>query len=219
VKLATVRLVLTLAVSRRWCLRQLDISNAFLHGFLNEDAYMQQPPDFEVPQHPSYVCKLHKSLYGLKQSPRAWYSRLSDKLHQLGFSSSKADTSLFIFSHGTVTIFMLVYVDDIIVAGSCPRTIDRLLQSLLQCFPVKDLGRLEYFLGIEAVYNSGGIILSQRKYALDLLHRAHMENCKAVSTPMSVTDKLSRESGQALSADDTLKYRSMVGGLQYLTMT
>jgi histone deacetylase 1/2 len=114
---------------------------------------------------------------------------------------------------------MLVYVDDIIVAGSCPRTIDRLLQSLLQCFPVKDLGRLEYFLGIEAVYNSGGIILSQRKYALDLLHRAHMENCKAVSTPMSVTDKLSRESGQALSADDTLKYRSMVGGLQYLTLT
>jgi histone deacetylase 1/2 len=114
---------------------------------------------------------------------------------------------------------MLVYVDDIVVAGSCPRTIDRLLQSLSQCFPVKDLGRLEYFLGIEAVYNSGGIILSQRKYALDLLHRAHMENCKAVSTPMSVTDKLSRESGQALSADDTLKYRSMVGGLQYLTLT
>jgi hypothetical protein len=87
VKPATVRLVLSLAVSRGWHLRQIDVNNAFLHGLLDEEVYMQQPPGFEDPQHPSYVCKLQKALYGLKQSPRAWYSRLSDKLQQLGFSS------------------------------------------------------------------------------------------------------------------------------------
>jgi hypothetical protein len=98
VKPATVRLVLSLAVSRGWSLRQVDISNAFLHGFLSEDVYMQLPPGFEDARFPSHVCKLQKALYGLKQSPPAWYARLSARLLQLGFISSKADTSLFIFS-------------------------------------------------------------------------------------------------------------------------
>jgi hypothetical protein len=118
VKLATVRLVFSLAVSRGWHLRQIDVNNAFLHGFLDEEVYMQQPPGFEDPQHPSYVCKLQKALYGLKQSPRAWYSRLSDKLQQLGFLPSRADTSLFILHRGAVQIHVLVYVDDIVLAGS-----------------------------------------------------------------------------------------------------
>lgn len=102
VKPATVRVVLSLAVSRGLTLRQIDVSNAFLHGFLSEDVYMQQPPGFEDDRYPSHVCKLQRAIYGLKQSPRAWYARLSARLHQLGFTSSKADTSLFIFSHGEV---------------------------------------------------------------------------------------------------------------------
>ena len=97
VKPVTVRLVLSLAVSRGWCLHQIDVSNAFLHGFLDETVYMQQPLGFEDSQYPRHVCKLQRALYGLKQSPRAWHARLSDKLHELGFISSKADTSLFIF--------------------------------------------------------------------------------------------------------------------------
>lgn len=85
VKPATVRLVLSVAISKGWDLRQIDISNAFLHGVLSEDAYMQQPPGFQDPSRPHFVCKLNKAIYGLKQSPRAWYSRLSDRLFQLGF--------------------------------------------------------------------------------------------------------------------------------------
>lgn len=77
-------------------------------------------------------------------------------LHQLGFSSSKVDTSLFMFAHHGVTIYMLVYVDDIVIAGSSPQAVDRLVTSLSQVFPIKDLGRLEYFLGLAAAYNSGG---------------------------------------------------------------
>jgi histone deacetylase 1/2 len=219
VKPVTVRLVLSLAVSRGWCLRQIDVSNAFLHGFLNEEVYMQQPPGFEDSQHPQYVCKLQRALYGLKQSPRAWYARLSDRLHQLGFIASKADTSLFIFAHQGVVIYMLVYVDDIVLAGSSSSAIERLVATLSRSFPIKDLGRLEYFLGIEATYSSEGLILSQHKYALDLLHRANMEQCQPVTTPMSVSAKLTKDQGDLLSSEDAFKNRSLVGGLQYLTLT
>jgi histone deacetylase 1/2 len=93
---------------------------------------MQQPPGFEDGTHPSHVCKLQRSIYGLKQSPRAWYARLSALLAELGFVSSKADTSLFIFSQKGVQIYiyMLIYVDDIVIAGSTPGAVDGLVRSL-----------------------------------------------------------------------------------------
>jgi hypothetical protein len=118
VKIATVRLVLSIAVSRGWSLRQLDVKNAFLHGVLEEEVYMRQPPGYEDKDKPGYVCRLDKALYGLKQAPRAWYSRLSSQLIKLGFVASKSDASLFIYHKYNVTIYMLVYVDDIIVASS-----------------------------------------------------------------------------------------------------
>jgi histone deacetylase 1/2 len=219
VKPATVRLVLSLAVSRGWSLRQVDVSNAFLHGYLTEEVYMQQPPGFEDSQFPSHVCKLQRAIYGLKQSPRAWYSRLSERLLQLGFKASKADTSLFVFTQGGVQLYMLVYVDDIVIAGSSPVAIDRLVAALSASFPIKDLGALDFFLGLEASCNSGGMSLTQRKYALDLLHRVNMENCNSASTPLATGEKLSRDSGHVLGTNNATRYRSVVGGLQYLTLT
>jgi histone deacetylase 1/2 len=180
---------------------------------------MQQPPGFEDARFPSHVCKLQRSIYGLKQSPRGWYARLSHLLYQLGFTSSKADTSLFIFRRRGVHIFMLVYVDDIVIAGSSPGAVDVLVRSLSASFPIKDLGVLEYFLGLEASYNSGGMSLTQRKYALDLLHRVNMENCNAAPTPLVPSERLSRNEGAPLGADDSFRYRSVVGALQYLTLT
>lgn len=115
VKFATIRSVLSVAVSQGWSLRQLDVQNAFLHGVLEEDVYMKQPPGFEDPSKPNYHCKLDKALYGLKQAPRAWYSRLSSKLLALGFIASKADISLFIYKKRSLIIYLLVYVDDIII--------------------------------------------------------------------------------------------------------
>jgi hypothetical protein len=107
----------------------------------------------------------------------AWYAHLSERLYQLGFISSKADTSLFIFSQGDVCIYMLVYIDDIIIVGYTSIVVDRFVQSLLESFPIKDMGKLDYFLGLEAPYTYGGMMLTQRKYAIDLLHRVDMENC------------------------------------------
>jgi histone deacetylase 1/2 len=120
VKIATIRLVLSVAISRGWCLRQLDVQNTFLHDILEEEVCMRQPPGFEDERRSHYVCRLDKALYGLKQAPRAWYARLSTKLCALGFKPSKSVTSLFIYSKNGIIIYMLIYVDDIIVTSSSP---------------------------------------------------------------------------------------------------
>jgi histone deacetylase 1/2 len=116
VKIAIVRLVLALSVSRGWSLRQLDVKNEFLHGVLEEEE--REPPGYEDKDKPHHICKLDKALYGLKQAPRAWYSRLSAKLINLGFIASKSDMFLFIYRKYKVPIYMLIYVDDIIVSSS-----------------------------------------------------------------------------------------------------
>jgi histone deacetylase 1/2 len=149
VKVATIRLVLSISVSQGWSLRQLDVKNAFLHGVLEEEVYMKQPPGFEDPRFPHHICRLDKSLYGLKQAPRAWYSRLSSKLQKLGFKASKADTSLFLYKRSGITMFVLVYVDDIIVASSSDEATSVLLHNLSVHFAIKDLGELHFFLGME----------------------------------------------------------------------
>jgi len=127
VKAATIHLVLSLAISNTWCLRQLDVTSAFLHGYLEEEVFMKQPLGYEDKVNPNHVCKLDRALYGLKQAPRAWHYRLCNKLQNLGFVPSKANTSLFFYKKGCHIIFMLVYVDDIIVASSSQEAVNALL--------------------------------------------------------------------------------------------
>jgi histone deacetylase 1/2 len=106
---------------------------------------MKQPPSFENSKHPQLVCKLDKAIYGLKQAPRAWYSRLSSKLIDLGFRASKSDTSLFIYRKNGVVIYMLIYVDDIIVTASSKEAVAALLQDLKKEFALKGSWRLALF--------------------------------------------------------------------------
>jgi hypothetical protein len=219
VKPTTIRLVVSLAVSRGWSLWQLDVHNAFLHGVLEEDVFMHQPPGYVDSSKPDHVCKLDKTLYGLKQAPRAWYSQLSNKLKALGFKASKADTSLFIYNKKDVMIFLLVYVDDIIVTSSCSSVIDALLKDLNTKFALKDLRDFQYFLGIQVKKQGDGIILCQEKYAMDVLAKVGMCNCKAVATPLSTSEKLSLEGGRRLGEKDSMQYQSVVSALQYLTLT
>jgi hypothetical protein len=117
VKPTTIWTVLSLAYSRSWDMRQIDIQNAFLHGFLDEEVYMSQPPVFSHPSLLNHVCKLQNALYGLKQAPRAWFAQLNTKLYDMGFTSSKADSSLFLLQTTSLTMFVLVYVDDIIITA------------------------------------------------------------------------------------------------------
>jgi histone deacetylase 1/2 len=195
------------------------VQNVFLHGVLEEEVYMRQPPGFEDSSKPHHVCKLDKALYGLKQEPRAWYSRLSTKLISLGFKASKSDTSLFIYSRNGVTIFMLIYVDDIIVTSSSSEAVTALLEDLRMEFALKDLGELSYFLGMEFTPIQGDIMLRQEKYAGDILARVGMTKCKMSPTPLAGSEKLSKTGGYLLFDEDATKYRSIVGALQYLTIT
>ena len=128
IKQDTVKLVFFIAVSRNWKIHQVDIHNAFLNNVLTEEVYMKQPPGFVDSTLPSHTCRLYKSLYGLKQTPRVWYTRLSDFLLFIGFLASKVDTSLFILSDGTNIFYLLVYVDDILLTGSNSDMLHRLIQ-------------------------------------------------------------------------------------------
>lgn len=148
VKPVTVRTVLTLVVTNQWSIKQIDVNNAFLNGVLEEEVYMIQPPGFEAADR-SLVCRLNKALYGLKQAPRAWFDKLKGSLVQHGFKASKCDPSLFFFHTDSLTIMILVYVDDIIINGNSPSFIASLVKSLNNQFSLKDLGQLDYFLGIE----------------------------------------------------------------------
>lgn len=217
VKAATIRIVLTIALSYRWELRQLDVQNAFLNGDLVEQVYMAQPPGFLHPNHPNKVCKLKKALYGLKQSPRAWFTKLSSALLSWGFNSSRTDSSMFVHFGRHSTLIVLVYVDDIIVTGSSPVLIQQLIHKLHSLFALRDLGQLSYFLGIEVTYDGGSMHLSQRKYITDLLQRTSMLDSKAAATPGTVGLSLSQFDGDLM--DDVTMYRSVVGALQYATLT
>ncbi|XP_019161878.1 PREDICTED: uncharacterized protein LOC109158423 [Ipomoea nil] len=197
-------------------MRQLDVHNAFLNGHLAETVYMKQPPGYEDPVHPDHMCHLQRSLYGLKQAPRTWFKRLHDFLLLAGFSSSKTDVSLFHYTSGTSRVFLLVYVDDIIMMGNDAVLINTLLQRLASTFKIRDLGKPGFFLGIETISTDKGFILSQRRYMTDLLSRAGMLDCKSLTTPASVTTSVIT----ATSAyENPTHYRRIVGALQYLTIT
>lgn len=218
VKPITIRIILTIALARGWPVRQLDINNAFLNGILKEDIYMEQPPGFDQSTtNSSLVCKLHKAIYELKQAPRAWFERLNDFLTSLGFLSSKADSSLFIRFTKTSTIYILVYVDDILISGSSTTEVQQLITQLNATFSLKELGELNYFLGIEVLQNSTGFHLSQAKYISDLLKRVNMDQANALSTPMVSNLSLSSKQGNPIS--NPQEYRSIVGALQYITVT
>lgn len=118
VKPAAIWTVLTMAVIKAWPIKQLDVHNVFLNGHLNEEVYMHQPSGFIEEMYPHYVFRLLKSLYGLKQSRRAWYFCLHDFLLNFGFVVSKLDASLFMYNRDGVTLLLLVYVDDIILTGN-----------------------------------------------------------------------------------------------------
>lgn len=170
-KLTTVRVLLALAAAKDWFLEQLDVNNAFLHGDLSEEVYMTLPPGLSssTSDLSNNVCRLHKSLYGLKQASRQWNHKLTHTLLSLGYKQSSADHSLFIKSKATCFTALLVYVDDIVLTGNDMSEITFVKSVLDQKFRIKDLGALRFFLGLEIARSSRGIVLNQRKYTLDML--------------------------------------------------
>ncbi|CAM8883002.1 unnamed protein product [Rhodiola kirilowii] len=177
---------------------------------------MEQPPGFVAQGESAKVCYLHKSLYGLKQSPRAWFSTFTAAVEKFGMEKSKSDHSVFYKQSGNGIILLVVYVDDIVITGNNSEGIDSLKGFLQTQFNTKDLGRLRYFLGVEVSRSKKGIFLSQRKYVLDLLSETCKIGAKPCSTPMIPHLQLTK-SGELF--DDPERCRRLVGKLNYLRMT
>ena len=215
-KMSTVKVLLSVAANHGWSLSQMDVKNAFLHGELEEEVYMKIPPGHPLCGDPSRVCKLNKSIYGLKQSPRAWHAKLSSTLEDLGFTRSSADSSLYVQTGQTEKLMVLIYVDDLIITGSNADSIAALKKKLQGKFPVKDLGPLKYFLGIEVATSRKGLFLNQRKYTIDLLRDSNMLNSKPANTPFDSKLQLDKL-GDPL--DSPNYYQKLVGKLIYLTIT
>ncbi|KAI3494584.1 hypothetical protein L1887_40716 [Cichorium endivia] len=215
-KLVTVRTFLAVAAKKNWFVHQLDVNNAFLHGDLEEEVYMKIPQGF-YKETETRVCRLQKSLYGLKQASRNWYHKFTKRLLDMGFQQSKADHSLFIWDKNGVYIAILIYVDDVLIVGNNLDRIQQTKRRLDDAFSIKDLGQLKYFLGIEVAKTRDGLVLSQRKYVLDILKDSGMLGCKPSSFPIEQNLKLDR--GETEEQVDASQYRRLIGRLMYLQAT
>ncbi|KAL3749975.1 hypothetical protein ACJRO7_011017 [Eucalyptus globulus] len=178
---------------------------------------MEQPPGFVAQGESGLVCQLKKSLYGLKQSPRAWFGRFSEVVLSFGLSRCENDHSVFYKQSRGGKLFLIVYVDDIIITGDDLVGITELKTYLQQQFQTKDLGKLKYFLGIEVAQSHKGVVLSQRKYVLNLLTETGMLGSKPLDSPMEQGVKLVADGGEILNNPE--RYRRLVGKLNYLTVT
>lgn len=179
-------------------LEQLDVKTAFLYGKLDEEIYMDVPEGVPVPSKISRpVCKLKKTIYRLKQSPRAWYARIDAFLQSLSYISTHADTNVYVKREGKKFIALAIYVDDIIVMSNSWTMIRTVKQQLGSEFKMTDGGPLHFCLGMHLVRDrkAGTIFLHQAKYTREILARYGMENCKSVATPAKQNVKYSAQLG------------------------
>ena len=195
----------------------MDVKNAFLHGDLQEEVYMEQPAGYEDFEHPMYVCRLKKALYGLKQAPRAWSDKIGEYLVNIGFYVSNADHSLYVRKGDAGLVIIVIYVDDLIITSDSDSGIAEVQGLLKKKFEMKDLGELRYFLGLEVIRCDDGIWLSQRQYGLDMLSKYGMTACKPLSVPLEQNVKLSADIGDEI--EDPTMFRRIVGSLIYMTIT
>ena len=217
-KMNTIRILMALAVQLEWSLQQYDVKNVFLHGELEEEIYMRIPHGYSHIQHANHVCKLRKTLYGLKQSSRAWFGKFSLTMTRFGYAQSNGNHSLF-YKHAQerkITI-LVIYVDDIIITGSDMEERIRLEQTLMNEFAITKVGRMKYFLGIEVAYSKNGIILSQQKYILDLLTDTGFINCQPAETPIEVNHKLTLNKDE--QETNIRNYQRLIERLIYLAHT
>ena len=216
-RMESVRLLLALAGAKDWQVHHLDVKSAFLNGDLAETVYVKQAPGFIVKGAEKKVLRLRKALYGLRQAPRAWNAKLDATMAELGFQRCATEHALYTRRRGKEHLIVGVYVDDLIVTGARAADIAKFKEQMAARFRMSDLGPLSYYLGIEVKQGEDTIKLGQRAYALKLIERAGMAGSKAVATPMEERIKLSKQS-TAARVDATL-YRSVVGGLRWLTHT
>jgi hypothetical protein len=212
----SIRAIMSLVASMGWSLHQMDVKTTFLNGAIEEEVYIEQPQGFEVHSRDTHVCRLKKALYGLKQAPRAWYARIDNYLMRLGFSKSHADPNLYYKVVNNAPVILLLYVDDLFLTGE-ESLIIQCKKELASEFDMKDLGLMHYYLGLEVWQKRGEVFLGQGKYAVKILQKFGMMDCKSMDTPMTTDIRKVRDSNS--DPVDPSLYRQLIGSLMYLVNT
>nr|KAJ0194309.1 hypothetical protein LSAT_V11C800413730 [Lactuca sativa] len=214
-RIEAIRLFLAYASYMNFIVYQMDVKTTFLHGVLEEEVFLNQPPGFVDKDHPDYVYRLDKAVYGLKQAPRAWYETLTSYLLENGYRRGAIDNTLFIKKKGSDMVLVQIYVDDIIF-GSPNETLSKEFAEIMsQRFEMSMMGKMAFFLGLEVQQQKSGISICQSKYISDLLVKYSLSDCKPASTPVSKTDKIHADP-TGTDVNHSL-YRGMIGSLLYLT--
>lgn len=219
-RLASLRFLLAIVAARNLELHQIDVKTAFLHGRVEEEIYADLPPGCDLGDSELKLL-LRKSLYGLRQAPRAWYGKLKETLERMGFVESDADPGLFVLWAEQGILFVLVHVDDMLMAAELLPLMDSTKKALNGHFAITDLGEASFYLGMRIDRDRANrtIKLSQERYTLDLLEAHGMSESKPVDTPMTVGTPLMRADkggGELLGLGEAQRYRGIVGSLLYL---
>ncbi|GJR32852.1 retrovirus-related pol polyprotein from transposon TNT 1-94 [Tanacetum coccineum] len=193
-RLESIRILLAYSCALDFKLFQMDVKSAFLNGFINEEVYVAQPLGFIDFEKPDHVYKLKKALYGLKQAPKAWYDRLKHFLIKHEYNIGMVDNTLFTKKKSSNLIIVQIYVD---------------------AYEIKQMGELNFFLGVQIKQMEDGIFFNQSKYIKEMLTKFELEDFKPMKTPMSSDTKLTKD-GECESVNST-KYQGMIGSLLYLT--
>jgi hypothetical protein len=213
-RLESIHLLLAYATHHGFKLYQIDVKSAFLNGPIKEEVYVEQPPGFESEEHPNHVYKLHKTLYGLKQEPRAWYEYLRDFLIENDFRIGNTDSTLFTRKMGKDLFVCQIYVDDIIFGSTNKSFCDEFNKIMMDRFKISMMGVLMFFLGFQINQAKEETFISQTKYTHNILKKFGMDKAKTIKTPMGTNDHLDLNLGGTLV--DQKVYHSIIGYLLYL---
>lgn len=215
-RLPTIRLLLSVALQFGFRIHQLDVKTAFLHGDISEEIYMRPPDGVTVPN--GYVLKLQRSIYGLKQSPRQWNRKFHDFIVTIGFIQSTADYCIYIYRTNDTLVYLLIYVDDILITGNDDKIITKIKQQLSARFEIKDLGDINTFMSLNIKYDvkKGIMKIDQSKYAKKIVKRFGMETSNPVKTPIEPNLKLEKNDDDNLVTQKP--YREVIGSIMYLML-
>ncbi|GJW61692.1 retrotransposon protein, putative, ty1-copia subclass [Tanacetum coccineum] len=220
-KIKSIRIMLAIVAFHDYKIWQMDVKIAFLNGRLTEDVFMAQPEGFENTKYPKRVCKLQKTIYGLKQASRSWNLYFHEKVTQFGFSRSEDESCIYVKVSGSVVVFLVLYVDDILLIGNDIPTLQSVKDWLGKCFAMKDLGDATYILAIK-IYRDRSkrlIGLNQYTYLDKILKRFKMENSKKENLPLHHGIKISKDlcpkTNEKLDRMSRVPYASAIGSIMY----